>query len=137
MIQSEDRLLVWSIKSAKLHFESAEQYKAWKRNKRVFFQFRPSASDDLGKTLFADPENSFKDFEISTRDGDLQIHLEDSGPVITARVTVKVALKPGVDDEAIATWALEKGGWFGSTIHLGLYDVSVTEDQGGDWELIG
>ncbi|KEO93260.1 hypothetical protein EH32_11080 [Erythrobacter litoralis] len=137
MNNHKESLLTWSIRAAKFHFDSAEDYQDWKRDKRVFFLFRPSQSDDRGETVFADPENSFDDFEISAGDGDLLIYLEDSGPVITARVTIKVALRPGVDDEAIASWALEKGGWFGSTISLGLYDVSLTEDQGGDWELIG
>lgn len=137
MSQNRNRKIIWSISKAKFHFENIDEFRKWKRHKKVFFQFSPSSSDDRGQGLFVDPLTSSDDFEISGENGEIRIALEDSGPVVSARVTVEVALRPGVDDEAMASWSSEKGGWFGSTIYLGPYDAWITEDQGGDWQLVG
>jgi hypothetical protein len=137
MSENEKSILEWSIERLRFRFDNIDDYEDWKKERRVFFHFSPSSSDDRGESLFVDPEKSSDDFEISPENGEVKIDLEEAGPVITVRVFVEVALRPGVDDEAIASWAREKGGWFGSTIHLGLYDVQTTHDEGGDWELVG
>jgi hypothetical protein len=133
MSEELGRELIWHIDRAKFSFDDAAEYEEWKKEKKVFFEFSPSQSDDSGESIFADASECEDDFEITLEKGKVAISLEDDGPVISAWVKVKADLVEELDEEALSEWSSEQGGWASCSIYLGPYDASITEDDGGDW----
>lgn len=129
--------LVWHIDRARFVFQDAADYAAWTQDKKVFFRFCPTASDDKGASVFADPANAEDDFEITPDRGNLLIRLEEQGPVISAWVEVTANLVPDLTEDALSIWSSEMGGWITSIIHLGDEHPTTDSDGGGEWRLSG
>jgi len=127
---------IWHIDRAKFVFSDPAEYKQWKKDKKVFFEFSPSNSDDGGEAVFADAETADEDFEVTEDRGLVKIKLEKDGPVITAWVGVLAETVEELDQEMLTDWANDQGGWACSTIHLGEFEASIVEDDGGDWRLV-
>jgi hypothetical protein len=127
---------IWHIDRAKFVFSDPAEYKKWKKEKKVFFEFSPTGSDDGGEAVFADPEASDDDFEVTEDRGLVKVKLEKDGPVITAWVGVLAETVEELDQEMLTDWANDQGGWACSTIHLGEFEASIVEDDGGDWRLV-
>jgi transposase-like protein len=125
--------LVWHIDRAKFSFDDADEYEEWKKEKKVFFEFSPSQSDDSGEAVFADASECEDDFEVTGDRGKVSITLEDDGPVVSAWVKVSADLAEDLDEETLSEWSSDQGGWASCSIHLGPYDASISEDDGGDW----
>lgn len=127
---------IWHIDRAKFVFSDPAEYKQWKKEKKVFFEFSPSNSDDGGEAVFADAETAEDDFEVTEDRGLVKIKLEKDGPVITAWVGVLAETVEELDQEMLTDWANDQGGWACSTIHLGEFEASIVEDDGGDWRMV-
>lgn len=127
--------LIWHIDRAKFVFSDPSEYKDWKKEKRVFFELSPTGADDSGEAVFSDPEAACDDFEVTESRGLVKIKLEKDGPLITAWVGVSAEIVEGVDADALSEWANDQGGWASCSIHLGEFDASIEEDDGGDWRL--
>lgn len=127
--------LIWHIDRAKFVFDNPEDYDEWKKTKSVFFELSPSASDDMGETVFVDASEVEVSYEITGDLGKVSITLEDDGPIISAWVKVSAELVEDLDEETLMEWSSEQGGWASCTIYLGEYDASIIEDDGGDWRL--
>lgn len=127
--------LIWHIDSAQFEFNTPDDYEVWKESKKVFFEFSPAEADDFGEDLFIDPENQGTHFEITEDNGNLKIDLGEKGPIITAWVQVSAKVNDEFDEDHLLEWAAEFGGWASSTIDLGEFEASITEDDGGDWRL--
>jgi transposase-like protein len=127
--------LIWHIDRAKFVFSDPSEYKDWKKEKRVFFELSPSGADDAGEAVFCDPEGAGDDFEITEGRGVVKIKLEKDGPLITAWVGVSAETVDGLDADTLSEWANDEGGWASCSIHLGEFDASIEEDDGGDWRL--
>ena len=127
--------LIWHIDRAKFYFDDPEEYEAWKKDKKVFFEFSPSQSDDCGQSVFADAGESGDYFEVTPDRGVISISLEDDGPEVSAWVQIKAKLIDELDEETLSTWSGDEGGWASCSISLGPYDAFITEDYGGDWRL--
>lgn len=125
--------LVWHIDRAKFSFDDADEYEEWKKEKKVFFEFSPSQSDDFGEAVFADASECEDDFEVTADRGKVPITLEEDGPVVSAWVKVSADLAEDRDEETLSEWSSDQGGWASCSIHLGPYDASILEDDGGDW----
>lgn len=125
--------VVWHIDRAKFSFDNVDEYEAWKKDKKVFFEFSPSQSDDFGEAVFADASED--DFEVTSSRGEVSITLEDDGPVVSAWVKVVADLVDDLDEETLSEWSNERGGWASCSIHLGPYDASMSSDDGGEWRL--
>ncbi len=134
---AEAPTLIWHIDRAKFTFSDPSEYKEWKKEKKVFFEFSPSSADDGGEAVFVDPESSEDDFEIDEHRGTVKVKLEKDGPVITAWVAVSAEIVDGLDEEALNEWSNDQGGWSSCSIHLGDFDASIEEDDGGDWRFPG
>jgi transposase-like protein len=129
--------LIWHIDRAKFSFSDPSEYKEWKKEKKVFFEFSPSGADDGGETVFVDPDSAEDDFEVTDDRGTIKVKLEKDGPVITAWVSVDAEIVDGLDEDTLSDWANEQGGWASCSIHLGDFDASIEEDDGGDWRFPG
>lgn len=57
--------------------------------------------------------------------------------IVSAWVVVDVATTEEFDEKDFAEWAYEYGGWFSATISLGDYEATITEDDGGEWRIVG
>ena len=139
-VDTEDEIptptAIWHIDRAKFVFSDPAEYKQWKKDKKVFFEFSPSNSDDGGEAVFADAETAEDDFEVTEDRGLVKIKLEKDGPVITAWVGVLAETVEELDQEMLTDWANDQGGWACSTIHLGEFEASIVEDDGGDWRMV-
>ena len=129
--------LIWHIDRAKFSFSDPSEYKEWKKEKKVFFEFSPSGADDGGETVFVDPDSAEDDFEVTDGRGTIKVKLEKGGPVITAWVSVDAEIVDGLDEYTLSDWANDQGGWASCSIHLGDFDASIEEDDGGDWRFPG
>ena len=127
--------LLWHIDRAAFRFENPDDYDTWKIEKKVFFEFSPSHSDDAGDELFESPEKQETHFEVTEENGEVSITLEDEGPVITAWVLVEAAITENFNEEFLEEWSSDMGGWASSTIDLGEYEAVIVEDDGGDWRI--
>jgi transposase-like protein len=136
MSEEQSPSLVWHIDRAKFSFDDADEYEEWKEEKKVFFEFSPSQSDDLGESVFADAAECDDDFEVTADRGKVSITLEEDGPVVSAWVKVGADLAEDLDEETLSEWSSDQGGWASCSIHLGPYDASISEDD-GDWRLPG
>lgn len=125
--------LIWHIDRARFTFSEPDEYKEWQKEKKVFFDFSPASSDDGGETVFLEPNSAEEDFEITEDRGLVKITLEKDGPLITAWVGVTAELTEGLDEETLNDWAYEQGGWASCSIHLGDFEATIEEDDGGDW----
>lgn len=128
--------LIWHIDRAKFTFSDPSEYKAWKKTTKVFFEFSPTGADDGGEAVFVDPDASSDDFEVTEDRGLIKINLEKDGPVITAWVGVLAETVEDLDEDTLNDWANDQGGWASCTIHLGEFDASIEEDDGGDWRMV-
>jgi transposase-like protein len=133
MSDAQSTELVWHIDRAKFSFDDPDEYEEWKKDKKVFFEFSPSQSDDFGEAVFSDPSECEDDFEVTADRGKVSITLEEDGPVVSAWVKVSAELVDDLDDEALSEWSADEGGWASCSIYLGPYDASISEDDGGDW----
>jgi hypothetical protein len=129
------RSLVWHIDRARFVFEDAAEYAAWARDRKVFFRFCPTASDDEGVSVFTDAAKAEDDFEITAGRGNLLIKLEERGPDISAWVEVAADLVPDLTEDTLSAWSSEMGGWITSVIHLGEACPTTDSDDGGEWRL--
>ena len=127
--------LIWHIDRAKFNFEDSSDYEEWKKTKSVFFEFSPSASDDMGEAIFVDANDVEDDFEVTNENGTLSISLEEDGPLISAWVKVSAELVDDLDEEALSDWSADEGGWASCSIYLGDFDAQIVEDDGGEWRL--
>ena len=127
--------LIWHIDRAKFVFSDPSEYKDWKKEKRVYFELSPTGADDSGEAVFCDAESASNDFEVTEECGLVKIKLEKDGPLITAWVLVSAETVDGLDADALSEWASDEGGWASCSIHLGEFDASIEEDDGGDWRL--
>lgn len=133
MSEEQSLGLVWHIDRAKFSFDDADEYEEWKKEKKVFFEFSPSQSDDFGEAVFADPSECEDDFEVTADRGKVSITLEEDGPVVSAWVKVSAELVEDLDEDALSEWSSDQGGWASCSIYLGPYDATISEDDGGDW----
>jgi transposase-like protein len=129
--------LIWHIDRAKFSFSDPSEYKEWKKEKKVFFEFSPTGADDGGEAVFVDPDSAEGDFEVTEGRGTIKVKLEKDGPVITAWVGVDAETVDGLDEDTLSEWANDQGGWVSCSIHLGDFDASIEEDDGGDWRFPG
>lgn len=129
--------LIWHIDRAKFSFSDPSEYKEWKKEKKVFFEFSPTGADDGGEAVFVDPDSAEDDFEVNESRGTIKVNLEKDGPVITAWVGVDAETVDGLDEDTLSDWANDQGGWASCSIHLGDFDASIEEDDGGDWRFSG
>jgi transposase-like protein len=129
--------LIWHIDRAKFSFSDPSEYKEWKKEKKVFFEFSPTGADDGGEAVFVDPDSAEGDFEVTEGRGTIKVKLEKDGPVITAWVGVDAETVDGLDEDTLSEWANDQGGWASCSIHLGDFDASIEEDDGGDWRFPG
>jgi hypothetical protein len=136
MTLKADSDLIWHIDRARFRFEGPEAYAAWKKNPKVYFSFDPTVSDDRGAGVFADAAEVTGYFEITQERGTVVINLEDEGPVISAWVKIRAEIIPDLDEEALATWSSERGGWACATIDLGEHEAELHWDDGGEWRLL-
>lgn len=127
---------IWHIDRAKFVFSDPSEYKQWKKEKKVFFEFSPTNSDDGGEAVFVDADAAEDDFEVTEDRGLVKITLEKDGPVISAWVGVLAETVDDLDQETLTDWANDQSGWACCTIHLGDFDASIDEDDGGDWRLV-
>jgi hypothetical protein len=127
--------LIWHIKGARFRFDDPVAYGAWTDEKKVYFSFNPTFSDDKGAAVFWDAKTAAGYFEITEDRGTLSIALGEDGPVITAWVKVRAELVEGVDGDALSAWSSEQGGWATAIIDLGQYEAELHWDDGGDWRL--
>jgi hypothetical protein len=127
---------IWHIDRAKFVFSDPAEYKQWKKEKKVFFEFSPMGADDSGEAVFAEAETAEDDFEVTEDRGLVKITLEKDGPVISAWVGVLAETVGDLDQETLTDWSNDQGGWSCSSIYLGDFDVSIVEDDGGDWRLV-
>jgi transposase-like protein len=127
---------IWHIDRAKFVFSDPAEYKKWKKDKKVFFEFSPSNSDDGGEAVFADAETAEDDFEVTEDRGLVKISLEKDGPVISAWVGVLAETVDDLDQDTLTDWSNDQSGWACSTIHLGEFEASIVEDDGGDWRMV-
>jgi hypothetical protein len=128
--------VIWHIDRAKFVFSDPAEYKQWKKEKKVFFEFSPSGADDGGEAVFADVEGAADDFEVTEDRGLVKISLEKDGPVISAWVGVLAETVDDLDQDTLTDWSNDQSGWACCTIHLGDFDASIEEDDGGDWRLV-
>ena len=127
---------IWHIDRAKFVFSDPSEYKQWKKEKKVFFEFSPTNSDDGGEAVFVDADAAEDDFEVTEDRGLVKITLEKDGPVISAWVGVLAETVDDLDQETLTDWANDQSGWACCTIHLGDFDASIDEDDGGDWRMV-
>lgn len=127
---------IWHIDRAKFVFSDPAEYKQWKKEKKVFFEFSPSGADDGGEAVFADADAATDDFEVTEDRGLVKITLEKDGPVISAWVGVLAETVEDLDQETLTDWSNDQGGWSCSSIYLGDFEASIVEDDGGDWRLV-
>lgn len=125
--------LIWHIDRAKFVFSDPSEYREWKKEKKVFFEFSPANSDDGGEAVFVDPDTAEDDFEITEDRGVVKIKLEKDGPLITVWVGVTAPTVNDLDEELLNEWANDQGGWASCSIHLGDFDATIDSDDGGDW----
>ena len=69
--------LLWHIDRAAFRFENPDDYDTWKTEKKVFFEFSPSQSDDAGNELFANPEKQETHFEVTEENGEVSISIKE------------------------------------------------------------
>ena len=86
--------------------------------------------------MFVDADAAEDDFEVTEDRGLVKITLEKDGPVISAWVGVLAETVDDLDQETLTDWANDQSGWACCTIHLGDFDASIDEDDGGDWRLV-
>jgi hypothetical protein len=127
---------IWHIDRAKFVFSDPAEYRQWKKEKKVFFEFSPSGADDGGEAVFADADAATDDFEVTEDRGLVKITLEKDGPVISAWVGVLAETVEDLDQETLTDWSNDQGGWSCSSIYLGDFEASIVEDDGGDWRLV-
>ena len=133
MSEEQSLGLVWHIDRAKFSFDDADEYEEWKKEKKVFFEFSPSQSDDFGEAVFADPSECEDDFEVTADRGTVSITLEEEGPVVYPWLKVSAELVEDLDEDTLSDWNSDQGGWAGCSIYLDPYDATTSEDDGGDW----
>lgn len=135
MAVKADYDLIWHIDRATFRFDEPDAYANWKKDRKVFFSFDPTFSDDQGSAVFADADDAASYFEITEDKGDLLIELTGDGPVVTAWVKVKADLVTDLDEDALSIWSSEQGGWGSAVIDLGRYEAEFHWDDGGEWRL--
>jgi hypothetical protein len=131
----DEHNLVWHVSRAKFVFEDKAEYERWKGEKKVFFEMTPETSDDGGEAVFASPEASEQDFEVTDERGMISVSFGENGPVISAWVNVSADLVDDLDGDALSDWSSDQGGWHCATIHLGAFDAIISKGDGGDWRL--
>lgn len=136
------RYVEWYVKKCLFEFEDADSYEGWKKDPKVYFEFGPRNSADMGAAILNSPTDKFTTIEITSDNGAISIVEGDGGPCISASVffpldgdrsNVPIDFRDDLDASTLKNWDLELQGGFCGNLDLGIDKADGVSDEGGGW----